>query len=70
MMNIPIALWLWMRDAFIDIGVGAFILGFGTAWFVENLNPTQFSVAVVLLVLGVVLFIASAFIAFVLGDRL
>lgn len=57
-----------MRDASIDCGVGAFILGFGTAWFVPDLNVTQLSVAVVLSVIGIFLFITSACIALMLGE--
>jgi hypothetical protein len=61
-------MWLWLKDACIDVGVGFFVLGFGTAWFVPDLTSTQLSMAVVLLVLGVVLFFASAFIALAIGE--
>jgi len=58
---------VWLKEVTIDVGVASFILGFGTAWFVPELNPTQLSVAVVLLITGFLLFIVSAFIALALG---
>ncbi|GEA09163.1 hypothetical protein KUL42_39240 [Alteromonas sp. KUL42] len=58
---------VWLKEVTIDVGVASFILGFGTAWFVPDLSPTQLTVAVVLLILGVLLFIVSGFIALALG---
>ena len=64
----PRRLWLWMKDAFIDIGVGAFILGFGTTWFVADLSPTQLQMAVVLLVIGAILLFVSLALAWAVGE--